>query len=47
MSYTSKCCVMDFKELSKKEYIARINRVIDYISQNMNQTIDLSLKFAA
>lgn len=43
MSYTSKCCVMDFKELSKKEYIARINRVIDYISQNMNQTIDLSL----
>ena len=43
MSYTSKCCVMDFKELSKKEYIARINRVMDYISQNMNQTIDLSL----
>ena len=34
---------MDFKELSKQEYIARINRVMDYISQNIGQSIDLSL----
>ena len=35
--------VMDFKELSKQEYTARINRVMDYISQHIDQTIDLSL----
>ncbi len=33
---------MDFKELSKQEYTARINRVMDYISQNMDKPIDLS-----
>ena len=38
-----KICVMDFKELSKREYTARINRVMDYISQNLEQPIDLSL----
>ena len=34
---------MDYKELSKQEYTARINRVMDYISQNMDKPIDLSV----
>ncbi len=33
---------MDSKELSKQEYIARINRVMDYIGRNLGQPIDLS-----
>jgi len=33
---------MDFKELSKREYTARINRVMDYIDQNMDKPVDLS-----
>lgn len=34
---------MDFKELSKREYVARINRVMDYIGQNLDKSMDLSL----
>ncbi len=34
---------MDYKELSKQEYTARINRVMDYIGQNIDKTIDLSM----
>lgn len=34
---------MDYKELSKQEYTARINRVMDYISQNLDKPIDLSV----
>ena len=34
---------MDSKELSKQEYTARINRVMDYIGHNLDQAIDLSL----
>ncbi|HUM88312.1 MAG TPA: AraC family transcriptional regulator [Prolixibacteraceae bacterium] len=33
---------MDVQELSRQEYTARINRVMDYISQNLDQPIDLS-----
>ncbi len=33
---------MNFKELSKGEYIARINRVMDYITANLDKPIDLS-----
>lgn len=33
---------MDCKELSKQEYTARINRVMDFIGQNLDKTIDLS-----
>ena len=28
---------MDYKELSKQEYTARINRVMDYIGQNIDK----------
>ncbi|MBD8387256.1 GyrI-like domain-containing protein [Dysgonomonas sp. BGC7] len=34
---------MDYKDLSKQEYTARINRVMDYIGQNLDKTIDLSM----
>jgi AraC family transcriptional regulator len=34
---------MDYKELSRQEYIARINRVMDYIGKNLSQPIDLSV----
>lgn len=34
---------MDYKELSRQEYTARINRVMDYIGKNINQVIDLSV----
>ena len=34
---------MDYKELSKQEYTARINRVMDYIGQNIDKSIDLSV----
>ena len=34
---------MDSKELSKQEYTARINRVMDYIEQNIDQQIDLAI----
>ncbi|MFV0420344.1 MAG: GyrI-like domain-containing protein [Dysgonomonas sp.] len=34
---------MDYKELSKQEYTARINRVMDYIGQNLDKPIDLSV----
>jgi DNA gyrase inhibitor len=34
---------MDSKELSRQEYIARINRVMDYISQNIDKPLDLSV----
>lgn len=34
---------MDYKELSKQEYIARINRVMDYIGKNIDKAIDLSV----
>lgn len=34
---------MDSKELSRQEYTARINRVMDYIGQNLDQQIDLAL----
>lgn len=34
---------MNFKELSKQEYIARINRVMDYIGRNLDKPIDLSV----
>lgn len=33
---------MDYKELSKKEYRARINRVMDYMEKNIDRTLDLS-----
>lgn len=33
---------MDIKEDSRKEYIARINRVMDFVGQNIDQTIDLA-----
>ncbi len=33
---------MNFNELSKQEYIARINRVMDYIGDNLDKPIDLS-----
>ena len=34
---------MDYRELSKQEYTARINRVMDYIGKNLDSVIDLSL----
>lgn len=34
---------MDYKELSRQEYTARINRVMDYIGKNISQVIDLSI----
>lgn len=34
---------MDFKELSRQEYTARINRVMDYISRNLDKPVDLSV----
>lgn len=34
---------MDYKELSRQEYTARINRVMDYIRQNIDKQIDLSV----
>ncbi|WP_353124122.1 AraC family transcriptional regulator [Dysgonomonas capnocytophagoides] len=34
---------MDYKELSRQEYTARINRVMDYIGKNISQIIDLSV----
>ena len=34
---------MDSKEQSRKEYIARINRVMDYIEKHIDQPIDLSV----
>lgn len=34
---------MDSKELSKQEYIARINRVMDYIGRNLDKQIDLGV----
>lgn len=34
---------MDHKELSRQEYTARINRVMDYIGKNISQVIDLSV----
>lgn len=34
---------MDYKKLSKQEYTARINRVMDYIGQNIDKSIDLSV----
>lgn len=34
---------MNYKELSKQEYIARINRVMDYIGQNIDKPIDLTV----
>lgn len=34
---------MDSKELSKQEYISRINRVMDYIGKNLDKTIDLGV----
>jgi len=34
---------MDRKEQSKEEYIARINRVMDYIGKNMEEAIGLSV----
>lgn len=33
---------MDIKEISLQEYKARVNRVMDYINQNMHEPIDLS-----
>ncbi|NLB01948.1 MAG: helix-turn-helix transcriptional regulator, partial [Bacteroidales bacterium] len=33
---------MDVQEISKKEYTARINRVMDYIGQHLDENIDLS-----
>lgn len=33
---------MDIKDFSKQEYIARINKVMDYVGQNLNKPIDLS-----
>jgi AraC family transcriptional regulator len=34
---------MDSRELSRQEYTARINRVMDYIGQNMEKPIDLAV----
>lgn len=34
---------MDCKEISKQEYTARINRVMDYIAKNLDKAIDLSV----
>lgn len=34
---------MNYKELSRQEYTARINRVMDYIGQNIGKQIDLSV----
>lgn len=34
---------MDYKEFSRQEYTARINRVMDYIGKNISQVIDLSV----
>jgi len=34
---------MDCKEISKQEYTARINRVMDYIGKNLDKAIDLSV----
>lgn len=34
--------VMETKEISRQEYTARINRVMDYIGANMSEEIDLS-----
>lgn len=34
---------MDSKELSRQEYIARINKVMDYIGENLDKSIDLSV----
>lgn len=34
---------MDSKELSRQEYIARINRVMDYIGRNLEKQIDLGV----
>ncbi|MDD4362142.1 MAG: AraC family transcriptional regulator, partial [Bacteroidales bacterium] len=33
---------MGVQEISKKEYTARINRVMDYIGQHLDENIDLS-----
>ncbi len=33
---------MDVKDISKQEYTARINRVMDYLSKNLDQPVDLS-----
>lgn len=33
---------MDIKEISRQEYIARINRVMDYIGAHLDQPVDLS-----
>lgn len=34
---------MDYKDLSRQEYTARINRVMDYIGKNICKPIDLSI----
>lgn len=34
---------MDYKELSRQEYTARINRVMDFINRNLDKPIDLSV----
>lgn len=34
---------MNSKELSKQEYIARINKVMDYVSQNLDKPLDLGI----
>ena len=34
---------MEFNEFSRQEYIARINRVMDFIGANLDKPIDLSL----
>lgn len=34
---------MDYKDISRQEYIARINRVMDYVSNNLDKMIDLSV----
>ena len=36
-------CSMDVKDISKQEYTARINRVMDYIGAHLDQPIDLSV----
>lgn len=33
---------MDIQELSRQEYTARINRVMDYVNENLDKQIDLS-----
>lgn len=35
--------IMDLNELSKQEYIARINKVMDYVGKNLDKPIDLSV----